>query len=257
MTNEKEYAALDWAQRLMEAILAQARTDYIQNRKRQFIGNGTELISEMRDAAEFITNGWWLKYIDIDTTNTLKALDVQAVEEIKELYCALLGGEDQRLTLSAKCKHPKTKTMRRIKVICPEPAMQFMFNILREQIDVLDAFIASAKYLSDPKTEWKNKTKRSTEMNKKRIAELSDIQRINMAIRGEGLDVLKSDPYWKVRVAVAEQGYALDELKSDPDEWVRRAVAKQGYALDELKNDPDCRVRATAMEEQNKKGAKK
>lgn len=41
-------------------------------------------------------------------------------------------------------------------------------------------------------------------MTKKKITELSDIQRIDMANRGESLDELKNDPDWNVRATAME-----------------------------------------------------
>ena len=48
--------------------------------------------------------------------------------------------------------------------------------------------------------------------------------RKDAAFSGWGLDKLKNDPAWQVRVAVAEQGHALDELKNDPHWMVRSTI---------------------------------
>ena len=61
--------------------------------------------------------------------------------------------------------------------------------------------------------------------------------RIKIAKKGYGLDILINDEDRKVREAVVEQGYGLNILVNDEDELIRRTVAKRGYGLDILIND--------------------
>jgi hypothetical protein len=67
--------------------------------------------------------------------------------------------------------------------------------------------------------------------------------RLCLAMLGYALDILVSDPKYKIRATVATKGYGLEKLVHDPDPIVRCQVAHHGYGLDILVNDPEAMIR--------------
>ena len=67
--------------------------------------------------------------------------------------------------------------------------------------------------------------------------------RLKMAEKGYGLNILVNDIKYKVRAAVARGGYGLNLLINDEDWKIRRVVADQGYGLPILINDKNWIIR--------------
>jgi hypothetical protein len=72
--------------------------------------------------------------------------------------------------------------------------------------------------------------------------------RLCLAMMGYALDILVSDPKYKIRATVATKGYGLEKLVHDPDPIVRCQVAHHGYGLDILVDDPENIVRLAVAE---------